>query len=308
MRYLVVGAGALGGYFGARLLEAGCDVTFLLRPGRAAALARTGLVVKSRFGDLSLAPPPFVLADTIASSYDVVIAAAKAYDLTETMESFAPAVGTATAILPLLNGMRHLDALQARFGAKLVLGGLCLISATLDDAGAIHHLNDTHSLVFGELDGTTSARVAAIQTDFSKARFEGRSSTHILQEMWEKWVFIASAAGITCLMRASIGDIVTAGAADLSAALLEECRGIASANGFEPRGPSIERARSMLTAPGSPITASMLKDIERGARVEADHLLGDLIARSKSPLPLTSLLRIAYSHLRAYEARRAKVG
>ena len=307
MRYLVVGAGALGGYFGARLLEAGCDVTFLLRPGRAAALARTGLVVKSRFGDLSLAPPPFVLADTIASSYDVVIVAAKAYDLAETMESLAPAVGTATAILPLLNGMRHLDALQARFGARQVLGGLCLISATLDDAGAIHHLNDIHSLVFGELDGTASARVAAIQTDFSKARFEGRSSTHILQEMWEKWVFIASAAGITCLMRASIGNIVTAGAADLSAALLEECRGVASANGFRAAR-SIGGPRSMLTAPGSPITASMLKDIERGARVEADHVLGDLIARSNSLLPSTSPLRIAYWHLKAYEVRRAKVG
>jgi 2-dehydropantoate 2-reductase len=307
MRYLVVGAGALGGYFGARLLEAGCDVTFLLRPGRAAALEKTGLVVRSRFGDLSLAAPPFVLADTIASPYEVVIVACKAYDLAETMESFAPAVSSATAILPLLNGMRHLDALQARFEPTQVLGGLCLISATLDDAGAIHHLNDIHSLVFGELGGTTSARVAAIQTDFSKARFEGRSSTHILQEMWEKWVFIASAAGITCLMRASIGDIVSAGAADLSAALLEECRGIASANGFEPRGPSIDRARSMLTAAGSPITASMLKDIERGGRVEADHVLGDLIARSMSPMPLTSLLRISYSHLKAYEARRTKL-
>jgi 2-dehydropantoate 2-reductase len=308
MRYLVVGAGALGGYFGARLLEAGCDVTFLLRPGRAAALAKTGLVVRSRFGDLSLTAPPYVLADTIAESYDVVIVACKAYDLAETMESFAPAVGSATAVLPLLNGIRHLDALQSRFEPTQILGGLCLISATLDDAGAIHHLNDTHSLAFGELDGMTSARVAAIESDFSKARFEGRSSTHILQEMWEKWVFIASAAGITCLMRASIGDIVTAGAADLSASLLEECRGIASANGFEPRLPSIERARSMLTAAGSPITASMLKDIERSARVEADHVLGDLIARSMDTLPSMSVLRIAYAHLKAYEARRAKPG
>ncbi len=168
-------------------------------------------------------PPLFVLADTIASPYEVVIVACKAYDLAETMESFAPAVSSATAILPLLNGMRHLDELQTRFDSGRILGGLCLISATLDDAGVILHLNDAHSLTFGELDGTMSARVAAIQTDFSKARFEGRSSTHILQEMWEKWVFIAAAAGITCLMRASIGDIVSAGAAGTGgAALLEE--------------------------------------------------------------------------------------
>src|SRR5450432_506676 len=150
MRYLVVGAGALGGYFGGRLLEAGQDVTFLLRPGRAKALAATGLIVKSRYVDLALAAPPFVLADAIAGPFDVVIVGCKAYDLAETMESFAPAVGPDTAILPLLNGMRHLDDLKTRFGAERVLGGLCMISATLDAAGAVQHLNELHGLVFGE--------------------------------------------------------------------------------------------------------------------------------------------------------------
>ena len=145
MRYLVVGAGALGGYFGARLLDAGCDVTFLLRPRRAEALARTGLVVKSKFGDLAIAAPPFVLSADIAATYDVVIVGCKAYDLAETMDSFAAAVGPSTAILPLLNGMRHIDDLTKRFGAERVLGGLCMISATLDDAGAVQHLNDLHS-------------------------------------------------------------------------------------------------------------------------------------------------------------------
>ena len=211
MRYLVVGAGALGGYFGGRLIEAGHDVTFLLRPGRAKALQATGLVVKSRFGDLSLPAPPFVLADGIASTYDVVVVGCKAYDLADTMSSFAPAVGPGTAILPLLNGMRHLDDLSARFGRERVLGGLCLISATLDAAGTIQHLNDLHGLVFGELDGTMSARVEAIQRDFATAKFEGRSSPQILLEMWEKWMFIASAAGITCLMRSTVGDIVAGG-------------------------------------------------------------------------------------------------
>jgi 2-dehydropantoate 2-reductase len=306
MRYLVVGAGALGGYFGGRLLEAGCDVTFLLRPRRAEALARTGLIVKSRFGDLALAAPPHVLAATVASPFDVVIVACKAYDLAETMASFAPAIGPDTAILPLLNGMRHLDELKERFGAPRVLGGLCLISATLDAEGTVHHLNDLHSLAFGELDGTASARVAAIQADFAKAKFEGRSTPQILQEMWEKWVFIAAAAGITCLMRASIGDIVAAGAGDLSAALLDECRAVAAASGYAPRAPSIERARSMLTASASPITASMLRDIERGAPVEADHVLGELLRRAQPPLPASSLLRLACAHLKAYEARRSR--
>ena len=243
MRYLVIGAGALGGYFGGRLLAAGCDVTFLLRPGRAAALSRTGLLVKSRFGDLSIPSPPFVLAENIGGPYDVVIVGCKAYDLEQTMTSLAAAVGPATAILPVLNGMRHLDTLQARFGAERVLGGLCLISATLDNEGAVLHLNDRHSLVFGELDGSLSGRVEAIERDFSRANFESRATTQILQEMWEKWVFLATLAGITCLMRAPVGDILTAGGEDLGLALLGECSAIAARNGFTPRPQAMELAR-----------------------------------------------------------------
>ena len=306
MRYLVVGAGALGGYFGGRLLEAGRDVTFLLRPGRAQALARTGLVIKSRFGDATLPAPPFVLAENLHTPFDVVVVACKAYDLAETMNAFAPAVGPQTAILPLLNGLRHLDDLQQHFGAGRVLGGLCMISAALDAAGAVQHLNDFHVLVFGELDDSSSARVAEIEADFAGARFDARASTQMLLELWEKWVFIASAAAITCLMRASIGDIVAAGAVDLSERLLEECRAIAAHNGFAPRPAAIERYRAILTAAGSPISASMLKDIERGAPVEAENVICDLLRRAPAtasgPPPL---LHIAYAHLKAYEARRA---
>ncbi|HZV93554.1 MAG TPA: 2-dehydropantoate 2-reductase N-terminal domain-containing protein, partial [Caldimonas sp.] len=157
MRYLVVGAGALGGYFGGRLLEAGCDVTFLLRPARAAAISARGLIVRSRLGDMTLSPP-HILASDIRAPFDVVIVACKAYDLESTMDDFAPAVGATTAILPLLNGMRHLDALQARFGAQRVLGGLCLISAVVDADGVVQHVNDLHSLTFGEIAGGLSPR------------------------------------------------------------------------------------------------------------------------------------------------------
>lgn len=307
MRYLVVGAGALGGYFGGRLLEAGRDVTFLLRPGRAQVLARTGLVIRSRFGDAVLPSPPFVLKENLQAPFDVVVVACKAYDLAETMAAFAPAVGPQTAILPLLNGLGHFDALGERFGAECVLGGLCMISAALDAAGTVQHFNDFHVLVFGELDGPASARVAAIQADCSGAKFDARVSSEMRLELWEKWVFIASAAAITCLMRASFGDIVAAGAADLTERLLEECRAIAAANGFAPRPAAIERFRSVLTAAGSPISASMLKDIERGSPVEAEHVIGDLLRRAPAAADGAppSLLRVAYAHLKAYEARRA---
>ncbi len=297
MRILVVGAGAIGGYFGARLLEAGRDVTFLVRPRRAAQLA---------LGNVDLATPPTATADSLREPFDLILLSCKAYDLDGAMDTFAPTVGPRTAIPPLLNGMRHLDLLVARFGAERVLGGQCLISAVLDADGRVLHLNETHLFAFGEPDGSRSARVETIATLLSDAKFDARPSDAILQEMWEKWVFIAAGAGITCLMRAAVGDIVAAGAADLAAALLDECAAIAARQGFAPRQASIERSRAMLTAADSPVTASMLRDIEKSAPIEADHILDDLLARAGEPADERSLLRIAYAHVKAYEARRAR--
>jgi 2-dehydropantoate 2-reductase len=307
MRFLVVGAGALGGYFGGRLLEAGRDVTFLLRPRRAAQLAKTGLVVQSPFGNLQLPAPRHVLADGIDGPYDVVVVGSKAYDLDSTMDSFAPAVGPDTVILPLLNGMGHIDRLVARFGAERVLGGLCMISATLDDEGRVLHLNDMHGLSYGERGGGRSARVDAIAAQFAGAKFDATASENIMQDMWEKWVFIASAAGLTSLMRASIGDIVAAGGQDVALSIFDECCAIATHNGFAPRAPAVQRGRTIMTAAGSPMTASMYKDIVRGAAVEADHIVGDLLGRAApAASPVPTVLRTAYVHLKAYEAQRAR--
>ncbi len=307
MRILVVGAGAIGGYFGGRLLAAGRDVVFLVRPRRAARLAQTGLVIRSPLGDVNLAVPPTVTADKLRGPFDMVLLSCKAYDLAAAVDSFAPAVGTNTAILPLLNGMAHLDVLAMRFGHRSVLGGLCVISATLDAEGRILHLNNMHLLAFGEQDGSVSARSEAIAATLSGAGFEMRLSKAILQEMWEKWVFIATGAGITCLMRASFGDIVAAGAANLTNALFDECCAIAAAQGFAPSEAAVKFSRAMITAPQSTITASMLRDIERGAPIEADHIVGDLLRRGEAKLSRdTPLLRIAYAHLKAYEARRKR--
>jgi 2-dehydropantoate 2-reductase len=305
VKILVVGAGAIGGYFGGRLLEAARDVTFLVRPRRAALLAANGLTIRSPYGDFHRPAPPTIVEDDIKTPFDLVILSCKAYDLQGAIASFAPAVGPRTAILPLLNGMRHLDILSERFGAERMIGGMCVISSTLGADGAILHLNNLHSLTFGEFDGSRSERITAIAAQLLGAGFEAKFSDAIRQEMWEKWMFIASAAGITCLMRAAIGDVVAAGAADLAAALIEECAAIAAAEGFPPRPAALERARAAFTAAGSPLTASMLRDIENGLPVEADHILGDLLRRA-AKRDERSLLRIAYAHVKAYEARRKR--
>ena len=307
MRILVVGAGAIGGYFGGRLIEAGRDVTFLVRPRRAAELAASGLVIKSAAGNLTVPPPSAVLAENLNTHFDLILLSCKAYDLEDAIAAFAPAVGPQTAILPLLNGMRHLDVLDARFGRERVLGGQCYIAATLDQDRTIVHLNNDHELSFGERDGGRSARIDAISGEMAGALFKPRTSEQILQEMWEKWVFLATLAGGTCLMRAAIGDIVAApGGRDFMLALLEECRAVAQANRHPPREAFVERYRAALTAEGSSLTASMLRDIERGAPIEADHIVGDLIRRGGeggAPLGDVSFLRLANVHLKAYEAR-----
>jgi 2-dehydropantoate 2-reductase len=306
MRILVVGAGAIGGYFGGRLLEVGHDVTFLVRARRAAQLAKTGLVIRSSFGDVNLPAPPTVMAETLREPFDLILLSCKAYDLASAADSFALAVGPHTAILPLLNGIGHMEFLVTRFGHAAALGGQCVISTTLDTEGRILHLNDTHFLSFGEQGGSMSARAKAIASALSSARFESRLSETILQEMWEKWVLITTMAGITCLMRATVGDIMAADAGDLATALLDECSAIASAQGFTPREATTARNRTMLTTPSSTFAASMLRDIERGAPIEADHIVGDLLHRGGAQPRDYPLLRIAYAHLKAYEARRKR--
>jgi 2-dehydropantoate 2-reductase len=305
MRVLVVGAGAIGGYFGGRMLQAGRDITFLVRPRRAGELAASGLVIKSPNGDATLKHPPTVQADALHDKFDVVLLSCKAYDLADAIKSFAPAVGPQTSIIPLLNGMLHLDILDKEFGRERVLGGLCAIAVTLNEKREVVQLQPMQSLTFGERDGKMTDRVRAIAEVIKSGDFNGTASENVMQDMWEKWVFLCSLATSTSLMRASLGNILAApGGKDFVLGILDECKSVASAEGYPPRPPFLERTLAMLTAEGSPLTASMFRDIKAGQPVEADHVVGDLIARgdaAKVPVPR---LRVAYTHLKAYERQR----
>jgi 2-dehydropantoate 2-reductase len=305
MRILVVGAGAIGGYFGGRLLQAGRDVTFLVRPRRAVELAAAGLVIKSPNGDVTLKNPPTVQADKLDEQFDVVLLSCKAFDLGDAIKSFAPAVGPRTAVIPLLNGMLHLDVLDKKFGRERVLGGLCAIAVTLNEQREVVQLAPMQSLNFGERDGKLSDRVRAIAGVFESGKFGAVSSERIVQEMWEKWVFLASLAASTCLMRTSVGNILAApGGEDFILGVLDECSAVAAAEGHAPSGPFFERVRGMLTTQESQMTASMFRDIKAGAPVEADHVIGDLIARADAAKVPVPRLRTAYTHLKAYEKQR----
>ena len=310
MRILVVGAGAIGGYFGGRLIEAGRDVTVLVRPRRAAELAANGLVLKSALGDYTQKAPATVLAPELSEPFDLILLSCKAYSLDDAIISVKPAVGPNTAILPLLNGMRHLEILDEHFGKERVIGGQCGIAATLDPQGRVVHLNRVHELSFGERDGALSDRVRAIGRQLHGAKFEARASENILQEMWNKWVFLSALAAGTCVLRAAIGDIVQApGGTRMMSDVADESRAIAEAHGFTPPDTFMQWVRSTLTETGSTLTASMARDIENHNPTEADHIIGDLIRRGEQTGSLArsrSLLRLAYTHLKAYEAHEER--
>jgi 2-dehydropantoate 2-reductase len=306
MRILVIGAGALGRYFGGRLLRAARDVRFLVRGRRSEQLASNGLSIFSPHGDFTVQAPT-LLADAVREPFDVVLVAVKSYSLNEAMDQFAPAVGPGTAILPLINGVSHIEALSARFGADRVLGGMAIITATLDAEGRVIQLLPNHDLVFGELSGGFTGRMAALSKVLGGAGFNARASETVIQDMWEKWAALATNAGITCLMRASIGDIIAAPGGDTAImALFNECRAVASASGFAPRPPSVQFWTSVFATPGSPLKASMLRDIERGAPTEGEHVLGDLLKRAQALGVETPVLALARSHVGAYEVARAR--
>ncbi|MCW3473963.1 2-dehydropantoate 2-reductase [Limobrevibacterium gyesilva] len=304
MRILVLGAGGIGGYFGGRLAAAGVDVTFQVRPRRAEQIARDGLVIKSPLGDLQL-PVKTVLRETAAPGYDAILLSCKAFDLDDAIESLRPAAPGAL-IVPLLNGMRHLDTLDAAFGAGNVAGGVAQIGVTLDADGTVRHLNRGQGFVFGERDAAQASRCAALAAVLAKGGFEPRHSHEILQDMWEKFVFLCSIAGMCCLMRSNIGAIArTADGISLMQEMLEDCAAVATAAGYAPRARFMEFSTKSVSDPTSTGAASMLRDVQRGGKVEADHVVGDMLARAKAMGRNATLLRAAYAHLQAYQAARA---
>lgn len=307
MKLLFLGAGATGGYFGGRLAAAGVDVTFLVRPTRAARMRDRPLRIESPLGDVTV-PAKVVTRDDLGrASYDLVVLSCKAYDLDEAIATIGPAVGEATCVLPVLNGLAHLDRLDAAFGRDRVFGGLCQIAATLAEDGVVRHLNRTHLLVFGARVAQQQAFGKALLGQLSGHGFDAQLSDDILLEMWEKWVLLATLAAVTCLMRAPIGDIVAAPEGEaIVTETLGECAAVAAAAGAKPREQTMARVRGLLTEPGSSFAASMLRDIEAGRRIEADHIIGDLIARAEATGVATPRLRTTYCHLKAYENRRAR--
>ncbi|MFI1714633.1 ketopantoate reductase family protein [Streptomyces litmocidini] len=303
MKILVVGAGATGGYFGALLARAGEDVTFLVRPARAAALRERGLRVVGRDEEWRV-EPRLVTADELREPYDLVLLSVKSTGLDRAIEDVAPAVGPDTAVVPLLNGLAHVDALNARFGASAVLGGVAKVVTVLDDSGDIRRLAPLAHLAFGEQDGTVSARVERIRKVLDGAGIDAPVPADVLTAMWHKWVFITTFGAVTSLMRGTVGEVYDApGGPALGPALLDEAAAVAAAAGHPV--PEEERAETLavVSASGSPMVPSLYRDLAAGRPTEVEHLFGDLTARARALGVATPLLDLATLHLRVHQHR-----
>ena len=306
MRLLVLGAGGIGGYYGGRLAEAkAADVTFLVRPKRREQIVRDGLVIESPHGNARF-PVQTVLAEELKPGYDMVLFTCKAYDLDSAMDAIAPAMDGETAVVPQLNGMAHLDALDKRFGKSQVMGGVAQINAQLRRDGTVAHMDSLARIVFGERDRKPSARSQALADAFAKTKVDARLSSNIEQDMWEKVAFLSALAATTCLFRGTVGQIMASpGGREAMMRAITANIEIATREGFPPRPASVEFATTRLTDPEGTWNASMMRDMEAGNPVEADHIVGWMLERARKHKVDDTLLSLAFTHLKTYEARRA---
>lgn len=305
-KILVVGVGGIGGYFGGRLAESGQDVTFLVRDARRRLLAEQGLRIDSPFGDARLAVAT-VAADELTPSFELVILACKAYDLDAAVADLEPALAPHGCVLPFLNGLAHIDALNQRFGQHRVLGGTAKIQSTLLPDGTVKQFNDWRTLTFGEQSGELTPRVQQLVAAFNAARgVEALAVQDIVQRMWDKLVHLSTAATMTCLMRANVGEIVrTPHGRELFLDQLHCSAAIAAHNGYRPSAGFMQTWEETFSQRDSQYATSMLRDIERGGRTEVDHVLGYMLHKAVAAGIPHQTLKLAYTHIKAYEQRLA---
>jgi 2-dehydropantoate 2-reductase len=294
MRFLIAGPGAVGGFVAARLADGGQDVTVLARPHRAGQLRENGLRLVSQ-GGIRTVRTAVVTADELGSGYDAIVLAVKSSDLRSVLDDIAPAAQAPGMILPFLNGIAHLEALVDRFGPA-VLGGVLRVATEVDDDGAIRVLAPAFDVEVGELGRPASTRVEELASAFRDAGAGVTVSDDIVGAMWAKWVFIVSVAAVTSLMRAPVGDIVAVpGGEQFARAVLAEAAAAARAAGHPVPEGQLRLTEQTLTAAGSPVTASMSRDLLAGRPTEAG-VLGDFAERASAagvPAPLIEASALA---------------
>ncbi|HEY1702678.1 MAG TPA: 2-dehydropantoate 2-reductase [Trebonia sp.] len=303
MKILVVGAGAVGGYIGGRLLQAGREVEFLVRSRRAEQLKQRGLRIVGGDRPEEIQATP-VRADALTGPYDLVLLSVKADALPAALKDIAPAVGPDTALVPFLNGMAHLEALTERFGAA-VLGGTLRIGTQLDPNGDIRQFLPGGQIETGELDGGKTSRLDAVVGALTIPDFTVTVPDDIIDAMWAKWVMIATVGAVTSIARGTIGDIaaVTDGA-EFAVATLDEAAAVAAAAGHQLGEAAHTALGNLVTAPGFALTSSLSRDLAADRPTEVENVLGDLIRRGRAAGVPVHRLEAAALTLRVHNQRQ----
>lgn len=283
MHIVILGAGALGGYFGSRWEEAGADVTFLVREKRAAQLRKNGMGIHSGFGDYTITDPAIVTDAREIDHPDLVLVSVKGYNLEGVFDTLKVLTEKGAFVLPVLNGIEHINALQKYLGKDSVIGGLAFIIATLDKTGHVEHSSNFHTLIFGPL--------APVQTDFcrrleamsDKAGMKVINSDSIMQELWKKYMFINAFSGITTAVNLPIGPIRdNIDSLTIAENILTEMQQLAYHYDVELSDENVEEGKSKMMKLGNEATSSMHQDRRKGLPLELDHLHGGAIRLAKA--------------------------
>lgn len=301
MRILVVGAGAIGGYFGGRLLEKGEDVTFLVRERRKKELQQHGLVIESVHGNMNFQPKTIVSGEQ-SDSYDVILLSTKAYHLKGAMEDIRPYMSEETMILPLLNGISHLDVLIEEFGEHRVIGGLCFIETTLGENGKVIQTSPVHNLFFGERNGEETERINRLKESFAGTKASFHYSDGIIKEMWKKYLFISMLSGITTVMRSPIGPIrETESGFKAIEGIYHEVTNIMNEMGAPISKAEMDEQLTKIDGLSYEMKSSMQRDMEKGLPTEGDHFFKYLLHHAGSFELATPTLQVVYANLQVYE-------
>ncbi len=304
MKILVVGAGAIGGYFGGRLSEKGEDVTFLVREKRKNQLEKTGLKVKSVHGDFAI-HPKLLLAGERDEKFDVIMVSTKSYQLQSAIEDVRQHLADGGMILPLLNGISHLNELIEAFDEDVVIGGLCFIESTLDERGTIVHTSPVHQLVYGERTGERTSRIERLKSAFENSKADFVLSDHITQDMWHKYLFITVMSGITSLMESPIGPIRNLASGQQSISQLINEVSLVMKNINAPIKDNIEEIQlNRIKEMNEGMKSSMQRDMEKGMPTEAEHLQGYLLEKAREHHLAVPILETIYTKLTLYESSR----
>jgi 2-dehydropantoate 2-reductase len=284
MKIAIFGTGGVGGYFGGRLAQNGEDVTFLARGNHLAAIQEKGLRVESTDGDFTIHPAKVTDSPQSVGEVDLVLLATKAWQLDEAIQQMKPLIGKDTIILPMLNGMEHMEKLITAFGVQHVMGGLCRISVYIESPGLIRHVGVQPYIAYGEWDNSKSERIQKIHSLFTSiSGIVAEIPADIQLAMWEKFIFITGTSGVGAYARKTLGEYrADPETRTLLINAFNETAAVARAMGVGIADDFVnETVQRLDKAPGN-MTASMQKDMMAGRPSELNEQIGAVVRMGKA--------------------------